>query len=384
MAEETAKKLNRTTCSVTRFKMPDNMFKKNFLGNGAEKMTPTGKLGYALISSLSKKKRPAFLTYHNYHEVLDCSTKTTRKYILQLTESGKIEQDKSNRMYSKYTVLKRPGGKGYIYYDRNYFDIIDKHSKSPVHWKNSLKLIVCRMIRHLISEGKERFAASNDQIANLVGISERSVRYGISTLLKCKVIFRPKEYKGTCEGKPSEYWFGTKLTNALTKYEEQCKEEAKKKAQEKRARTQRAIKPADTEEKAPGKPLSQEQEQRIAVDLRGEWERYHASNHEAALDRAEKNRKKAAENADFKKADEEMKKCEIELTRAEEYGTAEQVKTLSQTLADLKERRRNALKAIAMTDDDLLPDYTCKKCSDTGFMKNGRMCDCYRPARGSP
>ncbi len=122
---KTAAKLNRTSCTVTRFKIPDNMFKNDFLVVGEKKMTPTGKLGYALVNSLAKKKRPAFLTYKNYEEVLECSPATTRKFIVELTESGKIEQDKSNRMYSQYTVLAKPGGKGYINFDRKYFDIIN-------------------------------------------------------------------------------------------------------------------------------------------------------------------------------------------------------------------------------------------------------------------
>lgn len=120
-----------------------------------------------------------------------------------------------------------------------------------------------------------------------------------------------------------------------------------------------------------------------AAELRGEIERYHASNRQAALDRAEKNRKKAEENADFKKADSEMKECEISLAHAEAEGQEEKVRTLSQTLAEIKERRRNALKAVALTEADLMPDYKCKKCSDKGFLPDGRMCDCYSP-RGAP
>lgn len=380
---ETAKQLNRTSCSVTRFKIPDNMFKKNFLGDGAEKMTPTGKLGYALISSLSKKKRPAFLTYVNYHEVLHCSTTTTRKFILQLTESGKIEQDKGNRMYSRYTVLKRPKGKGFIYYDQNYFDIIDKHSKRPVHWTNSVRLIVCRMIRHLISEGKESFVASMNQIANMVGISERAAKYGIAKLLKCKVIFRPKNYKGTREGKSGEYWFGTKLTLALKAYEKQCKEEAKKKVQEKRARAQTANKPADIAEKAQEKPLQPWQENRIAADMRGERERYYSALHNYALDRANKARKKAEKNIDFVWATGRIRECELALARAE-ATRADNVSAMREALEKAKQARKKALADIGMEESDLFPVYTCKKCSDTGFMKDGRMCDCYHPSRGSP
>lgn len=368
MVEE-AKKLNRTRCSVTRFKMPDNMFKKDFLEVGAKKMTPTGKLGYALISSLSKKKRPAFLTYENYEQVLECSKATTRKFIVELTESGKIEQDKSNRMYSRYTALVKPGGKGYINFDRKYFDIINKYAKSPIHWTNSLKLIVCCMIRHLISEGKDTFYASHNQIANLVGISERSARYGIGKLLKHRVIFRAKEDKGTSEGKPSEYRFRTKLKNVLIKYENEYKAEAKKKAQEKRVRpSKKREKPVEVED----------------ADARADWERYHAQNKTRAEDQARKNREEAEENPEFVRAEKEIRMREIALARAEVYGTEEQVKTLVERLAESKARRREALKAIAMTEEDFLPNYTCKQCSDTGFMKDGRMCGCYKQTRGSP
>lgn len=366
---KTAAKLNRTSCTVTRFKIPDNMFKNDFLVVGEKKMTPTGKLGYALVNSLAKKKRPAFLTYKNYEEVLECSPATTRKFIVELTESGKIEQDKSNRMYSQYTVLAKPGGKGYINFDRKYFDIINKHIKSPIHWTNSLELIVCRMIRHIISENTGSFVASIKQIANMVGISERCAGSGIGKLLKHKVIFRPEEYKGMYEGKASEYRFRTKLKNALISYEEERREEAKKKVQERRVLPQeKRKKPAAVED----------------ADARADWERYHAENKNRAEDQAEQNLKRAKENPEFNQAEREIKTREIELARAEVYGTEEQVKTLVQRLAESKERRRNALKAIAMTDNDLIANYTCKKCSDTGFMKDGRMCDCYKPPRGSP
>lgn len=379
---KTAEKLNRTSCSVTRFKIPDSMFKKEFLGDGSEKMTPTGKLGYALISSLSKKKRPAFLTYRNYHEVLECSTTTTRKFIVQLTKSGKIEQDKSNRMYSKYTVLKRPKGKGYTNYDHNYFDIIDKYSKRPIRWTKSVKLIVCRIIRHIISEGKESFTASMDQIANMVGICEKSARTGIHKLLKSKVIFRPKDYKGTSEGKESEYWFGTKLKNALIQYEKQCKEEAKKKAQEKRSRTRRTSKAAGTPEEAQNKPIQQWQENILAADMRGERERYYSILRQTALNRADKARKKAEQNKDFVRATAEIRKCELALARAEARGS-DNIHTLRAALEKAARARKKALADVGMEESDLIPVFTCKKCSDTGFMKDGRMCDCY-PPRGSP
>ena len=29
------------------------------------------------------------------------------------------------------------------------------------------------------------------------------------------------------------------------------------------------------------------------------------------------------------------------------------------------------------TEEDLKPKYSCNKCNDTGYLPNGKMCDCY-------
>ena len=54
-------------------------------------------------------------------------------------------------------------------------------------------------------------------------------------------------------------------------------------------------------------------------------------------------------------------------------------------------RRKKALVAeeaaclarLHMTAADLVPKYRCKKCSDTGYLKDGHMCDCGRPPKGA-
>ncbi|MDE6411836.1 MAG: DnaD domain protein [Clostridia bacterium] len=135
--------------------------------------------------------------------------------------------------------------------------------------------------------------------------------------------------------------------------------------------------PSSIPENAPHKAPAYQSEAAIAADLRGSRERYYAALHEKALDRAEKMRKKAAQNEEFRKAESEMKECEIALARAEVYDS-EKLPSLRQTLEEIKERRIKALQAVGIQESDLLPNYVCKKCSDTGFMKDGRMCDCYR------
>ncbi len=136
--------------------------------------------------------------------------------------------------------------------------------------------------------------------------------------------------------------------------------------------------PATIPESPAHKAPVYQNEAAIAADMRGDRERYYAALHEQALDRAEKMRKKASQNEEFRRAESEMKECEIALARAEVYDS-QKLPDLRRTLQELKERRKNALQAVGITESDLLPNYVCKKCSDTGFMKDGRMCDCYRP-----
>lgn len=115
----------------------------------------------------------------------------------------------------------------------------------------------------------------------------------------------------------------------------------------------------------------------IAADIRGDRERHYAALREQALDRAENMRKRAAQNADFKRAESEMKECEIALARAE-ISESDELPALRSKLETIKERRKSILQAVGIRESDLLPNYSCKKCSDTGFLKDGRMCDCYR------
>lgn len=129
----------------------------------------------------------------------------------------------------------------------------------------------------------------------------------------------------------------------------------------------------DDEEK--NKPYQDESS--LTADVRGERERYYAARREQALDRAEKVRKRAIANEEFRQADGELKACEIAVARAE-VSKSEKLPFLLSKLEEIKGRRRNALQAINIQESDLLPNYTCKKCSDTGFTKDGRMCDCYK------
>lgn len=58
---------------------------------------------------------------------------------------------------------------------------------------------------------------------------------------------------------------------------------------------------------------------------------------------------------------------------------------LSEELTKLDYKCRSVLKNIGINPNSLKPEYyfRCKKCGDTGWMKNGKACDCFK-SRGSP
>ena len=67
---------------------------------------------------------------------------------------------------------------------------------------------------------------------------------------------------------------------------------------------------------------------------------------------------------------------EIDLAKAEIFD-ASSLPALQVKKADMLKKRRMMLASVNLTEADLRPAFRCKKCSDTGFLKNGAACDCY-------
>lgn len=122
------------------------------------------------------------------------------------------------------------------------------------------------------------------------------------------------------------------------------------------------------------KPKSKET---ITADRRSEREHYYSVLQSRAVANAKKARGIAESDEEFKRAESALKKGEIELARAEVYAP-DTLPAIKAELETQKNRRKQALLRLNLTEEDLLPRFVCKKCSDTGFLPDGRMCDCYK------
>ncbi len=135
------------------------------------------------------------------------------------------------------------------------------------------------------------------------------------------------------------------------------------------------------ERTAPAEKRDYRSEAAIAADERGERERYYSALREKAAAGAERARKTAEKDEDFRKAEAEVRKGEIELAKAEVFSPEARGK-VEEKLTRARAARAAALEKLHLTESDFLPVYRCKKCSDTGFLPDGRMCGCY-PKRGT-
>lgn len=121
-----------------------------------------------------------------------------------------------------------------------------------------------------------------------------------------------------------------------------------------------------------------EQEQRIAsIDARAERERYYSNLKAKALSLADSNLEKAMSLDGFKEVRSKLAMLEIELAKADLYNP-NSVCALQEEKEDLKKQQVALLSKIGLTINDIIPNWNCKKCSDTGFLPNGTCCDCYK------
>jgi DNA replication protein DnaD len=114
-----------------------------------------------------------------------------------------------------------------------------------------------------------------------------------------------------------------------------------------------------------------------AVNAKTDRERYFALRREKAQAEADKCIKKANQNARFKEISSRLSKMELDLAKAEMFRP-EMLPSLLEEKSGLLQERKEILQNLGLSEEDLLPKFTCKKCSDTGFLKNGKACDCYQ------
>lgn len=108
-----------------------------------------------------------------------------------------------------------------------------------------------------------------------------------------------------------------------------------------------------------------------------EREEWYRERRDRAEEIAEYNRRKAEAIDGYAEDVKEMKRLEISAGKAEAQGEINHAQDILSELARLREKLKTRLAGVGLAEDDLRPKYSCKKCSDTGYLPNGKPCDCF-------
>ena len=114
-----------------------------------------------------------------------------------------------------------------------------------------------------------------------------------------------------------------------------------------------------------------------AINAKADRERYYALLREKAISKADKTLAKANQNVRFKELSAELASMEISLAKAEVFEPKKLPALLERKQA-LLALRGEVLAEMGIHEEELIPQFICQKCQDTGFLKNGKACDCYK------
>ena len=114
-----------------------------------------------------------------------------------------------------------------------------------------------------------------------------------------------------------------------------------------------------------------------ALNAKAEREKWYAERQARAESIAYAYQRTAKSNKRFVELERELAKMNLELAKAEVAG-ADNLIALREYQEQLREERGRILKKLGIEESQLVPQYACSKCNDSGFMEDGRACDCYK------
>ena len=308
-------------------------------------------------------------TYATFGERCGISGGSMTNCIAELESKGVVEVQRNGR--GKANTYKLMQGVDFqkTYHIRTYlefytteFDITVKtYRKIGKKTKGELleKRTVCRFLKpaevdvlsFILTETllKKGFDGSVKGIADALGMSTRHVERALYALFSAQLVYRPKKEKRTGQ---SRFVANMDKISKIVKFKEPKKGKKTKKTSKKAVQVQ-------------------------DLNAKADREKYYADLRERAQARADKYIAKASENPRYVAATKALTALELTKAKAELYEPLTLPALLAKEKA-LREERAAILRTLRIEEWQLLPQYRCKACSDTGFCPSGQACDCYR------
>lgn len=293
------------------------------------------------------------MSYRKFEEKLMLSHGTVARGIKALKQFGEIRQDKSRRSGASYQCVNPPKERGFIKIDLYLYatKFTVRGEKEARYLPKSAIDVLCLIKTHCSdSKGDGFFIGSVRSIAGTLNLTKTTVQKAIDLLLGAKLVFRSQEGRGVNGYKRSRFTVNEKL---LRRTEKNYRKE--------------------TAPPTPEKRLSKAEQ---AADERAERENYYATLQNRAQQRIKWFSDCLDQDSTYTKINAAVRALDISIARAELYNPSD-VGRLQKEQRRLQIDRATRMEELNVSEADLVPKWRCKKCSDTGFYPNGKMCDCY-------
>ena len=328
-------------------------------------MTSAGLMLYAFVFSHScLKNDPSAVCRASYTDFMSAlgigSRSTPSKELDRLEKCGLIERHKRFHAKTEYTV---PGGDAKLpaiemeqyFMNRDFYIPREMQARKLRPFE---ALILALIATHTKNPAAKGYEGSISQIADMLGVCTKTVRMALDVLISAKLV--------RCQ----ERYFRCSYSKTLHL-----------RAPKAIVRTMR-----HKRRKQP-QPQERRSEMEIAADVRTARERFYAARRQYAEAMADSYRIVLESDKEYVKLQHDVRALDPQIARAviaEEHGAS------PQTSEDLR-RRQKSLQALLlerMAKLNISPPQIeantyvrCKKCSDTGWLPNGKMCDCYTASK---
>ena len=303
------------------------------------------------IFSMTQKENVCKWGYSTFCEKLNMAKSTVADAVRKLCKDGWFARERRGGKTNEYTYTGDGELRGHVRTE-NFFYTEKVKIFGVERYLNLSEVDVLSLIYvHTRHEKTGKFEGATKTIAEILGLSERTVRRAIKALLNAELIFRPE--KGVNKHVSNVFAANMKWIRAM----------------------ERAHKRAERKAEAAKKQLPKDV---IDANARTDRERFYAERRNEAQAKADKYLALARKDARYVELQKALGKMELTLAKVELYDVAKLPETLSRK-AELQARRDAVLKEKGLAQWMLEAEsyYTCKRCADTGHLPNGSSCDCY-------
>lgn len=299
------------------------------------------------FSSANAKEGICRSSFKTFAKDFRLSERQIARQVKELKAEKMVVQDKSRRACAAYTYAGEKCGNGFIrselYLYQKEFEIFGEGKRYLTH----SEILVLSLIRtHCDNPKAGKYTGSIRGMAKLLGLSSSTVQRCLDVLKRANLI--------TCESKApnGSRWSAYRINK-------------------------KHLKTAEREYKNSAKKESYVDPKIAALDAQAEREHFYSVAKRRAEAPAEQAHERLRTDERYREAERRYNMLTPKIGTYDAFGQTEELRKAKGEQKRWAAVMAERMQAMNISPGDLRPRYRCVKCSDTGFLPNGQMCDCY-------